>query len=90
MTPVPAVRYPVAVKRVALALAILCLCLGCGRRYRVSDPHSGHMYFTRDVDRRDSGAVEFTDAKTRARVTLESAVVEKIPKQEYERLTDDK
>ena len=90
MTPVPAVRYPVAVKRIALALAVLLLCLGCGRRYRVSDPHTGHMYFTRDVDRRDSGAVEFMDAKTSAKVTLQSAVVERIPKDEYEQLTGDK
>jgi hypothetical protein len=74
------------VKRIALVLAVLALCLGCGRRYRVSDPHTGQVYYTRDVDRRDSGTVEFADAKTNAQIALESSVVERIPKEEYARL----
>jgi hypothetical protein len=75
------------VKRTALVLALLVLCLGCGRRYRVSDARSGRVYYTRDVDRRDSGTVEFTDEKTNARIALESSVVERIPKDEFERIT---
>ena len=75
-------------KRTTLVLALLVLCVGCGRRYRVSDPRSGRVYYTRDVDRRDSGAVEFTDAQSNAKITLESSVVERIPKDEYERLID--
>lgn len=78
------VRYPVLVKRTALALLVLALCLGCSRRYRVSDPRTGQVYYTRDVDRRDSGSVEFTDAKTRAKVTLQTSVVERISKEDYE------
>jgi hypothetical protein len=73
------------VKRIVLALAVLALCLGCARRYRVTDPGTGHVYYTRDIDKRDSGAAEFTDAKTNAKVTLQSSVIEKIPKEEYAR-----
>jgi hypothetical protein len=73
------------VNRIALALLVLALCIGCTRRYRVSDPRTGQVYYTRDVDKRDSGAAEFTDAKTNAKVTLQSSVIERIPKQEYER-----
>jgi len=72
------------VKRIALAAILLALCLGCGRRYRVTDPTTAQVYYTRDVDKRDSGAVEFTDAKTNAEVTLQSSVVEKISKEDYE------
>jgi len=71
------------VKRTALALAILALCVGCGRRYRVTDPHTGTVYYTRDVDKRDSGAAEFTDAKTKAEVTLQSSVIQRISKEEF-------
>ena len=70
-------------KRIALALAILALCIGCSRRYRVTDPHTGTVYYTRDIDKRDSGAAEFTDAKTKAKVTLQSSVIQKISKEEY-------
>lgn len=70
-------------KRTVLALAVLVLCLGCSRRYRVTDPDTGAVYYTRDVDKRDSGAAEFTDAKTKAKVTLQSSVVVRITKEEF-------
>jgi len=73
------------VKRIALVLAVLALGLGCARRYKVTDPRTGQVYYTRDVDKRDSGAAEFTDGKTNAKVTLQSSVVERISKQEYAR-----
>ena len=75
--------YPV--KRIACTLAVLALCLGCSGRYKVTDPRTGQVYYTRDVDKRDSGAAEFTDGKTAAKVTLQSSVIERISKQEYER-----
>lgn len=70
-------------KRTVLALAVLALCLGCGRRYRVTDPGTGSVYYTRDIDKRDSGAAEFTDAKTNAKVTLQSSVIERITKEQF-------
>ena len=71
-------------KRIGLAAVLLALCLGCSHRYRVTDPGTGHIYYTKDVDKRDSGAAEFKDAKTNAQVTLQSSVVEKITKEEFE------
>ncbi len=70
-------------KRIVLALAVPALCVGCSPRYKVTDPGTGHVYYTRDVDKRDSGAAEFTDAKTKAKVTLRSSVIERIPKEEF-------
>ena len=72
------------VKRIGLALVVLALCVGCGRRYRVTDPHTGQVYYTRDVDKRDSGSAEFIDAKTKAEVTLQSSVIEKITKETFQ------
>lgn len=69
--------------RFALALFFLPLCVGCARYYRVTDPATRDVYYTRDVDKRDSGAAEFTDAKTGAAVTLQSSVIQRIPKAQF-------
>ncbi len=70
-------------RRIALVLALCVLGAGCGRYYRVTDPRTHDVYYTRDVDKRDSGAAEFTDARTRAKVTLQSSVVERLTKAQY-------
>jgi hypothetical protein len=71
-------------RRIALALTLLLPATGCARYYRVTDPHTRDVYYTRDVDKRDSGAAEFTDARTRAKVTLQSSVIERITKEQFE------
>ena len=71
-------------KRIGFVVALLAICLGCARHYRVTDPGTGQVYYTRDVDKRDSGAAEFDDAKTKAKVTLRSSVIEKISKEEFQ------
>ena len=71
-------------KRTGFALAALALCVGCARHYQVTDPGTGQVYYTRDVDKRDSGAAEFTDEKTKAKVTLRASVIEKISKERFE------
>jgi len=79
------------VKRMMLLLALLALGASCGGRYyRVTDPASGRVYYTRDVDeigkklwKRHTGSVDFKDAKTGAKVTLQSSQVQKIPEAEY-------
>jgi len=72
------------VKRTGLALAVLCLSVGCARYYQVTDPGTGQVYYTTDIDKRDSGAAEFKDARTHAKVTLQSSVIEKISKEAFE------
>jgi hypothetical protein len=73
------------VKRtILLALPVVIVAACGGRHYRVTDPSSGRVYYTRDVDeKRRSGSVEFKDAKTGAKVTLQSSQVEKISEAEY-------
>lgn len=71
-------------RRIGLVLALIALVAGCGRYYRVTDPRTRDVYYTRDVDKRDSGAAEFTDARTRAKITLQSSVIERITKAQFE------
>lgn len=71
-------------KRALLLFALLGLA-ACGPRYyRVTDPNSGKIYYTRDVDtKRRTGAVQFKDAQTGAKVTLQSSQVQKITEADY-------
>jgi hypothetical protein len=71
------------VRRIGLVVAVLAVCVGCARHYRVTDPHSGRVYYTEDVDKLDSGAAEFTDAKSGADVTLQSSQVERITEEAF-------
>jgi len=74
------------VKR-AFLIAILLAVAGCGGHYyRVTDPASGRVYYTRDVDtKRRTGAVDFKDAKSGSKVTLQSSQVTKISEAEYQK-----
>ncbi len=52
----------------------------------MTDPASGRVYYTRDVDtKRRRGAVDFKDAKSGAKVTLQSSQVAKISEAEYQK-----
>jgi hypothetical protein len=74
------------VKRTILLLALGLGLTACGTRYyQVTDTTSGRVYYTRDVDtKRRTGTIEFKDAKSGAKVTLQSSQVEKISKAQYE------
>jgi len=68
-----------------LVLALLLLGLvGCARHYQVTDPASGRVYYTTDVDREGSAAI-FEDSKTGDEITLQSSEIKKISEEEFER-----
>ena len=64
-------------------LLMLLATAGCTTYYRVTDQPSGRVYYTTDIDRTESGAVQFHDEKTGARVTLQSSEIVEIPKDTY-------
>ncbi len=69
---------------VASVVVAACLLSGCTSYYQVTDPASGRTFYTTDVDQsKKGGFVEFTDAKTKAQVTLQSSEVTKISKDQY-------
>ena len=68
----------------AVFVVLLTLSLAaCAHYYKVTDPASGKVFYTQDVDRKGS-AVEFKDAQTGSAVTLQNSEVTKIDKQAYE------
>ncbi len=56
---------------------------GCTTYYKVTDPASGHEYYTTKVKERSGGTIKFEDEKTGSHVTLQSSQVKEIPEEEY-------
>ena len=61
-------------------LLMLLAVAGCTTYYRITDQPSRRVYYTTEIDRTESGAVQFHDDKTGARVTLQSSEVVEISK----------
>lgn len=58
---------------------------GCTTYYKVSDPSSGHTYYTTKVkERGGSGAIKFVDEKSKSTVTLQASEVKEISEEEFE------
>ena len=58
---------------------------GCTTYYKVSDPSSGHSYYTTKVkERGSSGAIKFEDEKTKSTVTLQASEVKEISEEEFQ------
>ena len=58
---------------------------GCTTYYKVSDPATGHTYYTTKVKERSrTGAVTFEDAQTKSTVTIPSSAVKEISEEEFQ------
>jgi len=57
---------------------VALLTAGCVTYYKVTDTNTGKVYYTQAVTQKDSGAVAFTDAETKANVTLQSSEVREV------------
>lgn len=57
---------------------------GCTDYYKVTDPQTRTVYYTDQLQRQQSGAIMFKDARTSAEVTLPASAVERIPKEQYD------
>lgn len=65
-------------------LAGLVMAAGCGGPYRIRDTGNMDMtYYAKSYKKHRDGTVSFTDARTNARVTLQSSMVEEIPRDEW-------
>jgi hypothetical protein len=75
---------------VVIIVSILTLTIaGCGTYYKITEPGSGRVYYTDDIERKN-GSIEFKDAKTGSTVTLQNSEVLKISKEDYKRHTPQK
>ena len=62
----------------------LCFLFGCTNYYRITNPDTGKAYYSREVDEKGDGVLEFTDARTGEKVTLPGSEVREITKEEFE------
>ena len=67
---------------IIILLCALCLC-GCAPHYRVTDPSTKNVYYTRDVKKLGGGAIRLEDERSGRTVTLQSSEIEKVPEEAY-------
>jgi hypothetical protein len=64
-------------------LLALLFAVGCTSYYKVTDLATEEVYYTTEVNPKDSGAVQIKDGKSGAQVVLPSSKVEQITEEEY-------
>ena len=67
---------------VAVLIALSLGLTGCSY-YRVTDPGSREVYYTKHIGKKMGGAVTFKDAVTRRKVTLAQSEVMKIKRDQF-------
>ena len=68
-----------------LTLFAIVSLTGCASYYQVTDPASDKVYYTRDIDKEDGGAIRFEDEKSGTEVTLQNSEVKPIKSKEYKK-----
>ena len=70
--------------RTATIGIVLFALAGCGGPYRIRDTGNSDMtYYTKDYKKHRDGTVSFKDERTGAKVTLQSSMIEEIPRDEW-------
>jgi len=72
-----------------LAALVLALLSGCTTYYKITDPASNKVFYTTDIDKERSGAITFTDQKSKQKVTLQSSGISEISSDEYDKAVGD-
>ncbi len=69
-----------------IILVVLFLAaIGCSSSYYiVNDPITGKTYYTKDVDRFNSGNVSFKDEKTGKKVSIQNSEIQEVTSSEYQ------
>ena len=70
----------------AAAFGLNVLLSGCTSYYVITDPTTGKTYYTTDCTR-SHGATRFVDAKSGARVTIQSSEIREITQSEFQQNT---
>ena len=70
--------------RIAIALFLCSLILGCTTYYKVHDPSTGSTYYSTEIKSKQGGALSLKDARTNARVTIQTSEVMEITADQYD------
>jgi hypothetical protein len=57
---------------------------GCTSYYKVTDPSTGKIYYTTELQHRSNGTATLKDGRTGNKVTLTNSEISKVSKQEYD------
>jgi hypothetical protein len=78
-------RYK-TVNRLVIASVMLSgvLATACATYYKVTEPQSGRVYYTQEVNHERGGGASFTDAGSGAQVTIQNSEVKEISKDEFD------
>jgi hypothetical protein len=72
-------------KRTLAAVGLALLCVGgCTTYYKVTDPTTGRVYYTTELQHKNSGAATLKDARTGTKVNLQNSEIETINKEAFE------
>jgi len=66
-----------------MALFLMIAVSGCASYYKITDPASGKVYYTEDIDKTGSGTILFKDEVTKSQVTLPTSEVLEITEEQY-------
>lgn len=72
---------------IGLICAFAMLVTGCGTYYKVTDPGSSNVYYTTKIDKERRGSVEFKDANSGSKVTLQNSEITEVSKEEFKENT---
>ena len=67
---------------IIVLLCAFCFC-GCAPYYRVTDPSTENVYYTRSIKKLGGGAVKLEDKRSGKTVTVQNSEVEKLEKEAY-------
>jgi len=73
----------------SISLVVSCLILlaisGCGSYYKITDPTSKNVYYSKDYEKsKTTGGLAFKDAKTGAIVTIQNSEIKEISRETYD------
>jgi hypothetical protein len=74
--------------QLVLVAGLALMSAACGSYYKVTDPASGRVYYTKDVSTERGGAIRFEDAGSGSEVTLQSSEVKQISSDEFDGATE--
>ncbi|MFA5180310.1 MAG: hypothetical protein WC405_03255 [Syntrophales bacterium] len=71
-----------------VSLVVSCLMLlaisGCGSYYKITEPTSKSVYYSKDYEKTKMGGLSFKDAKTGAIVTIQNSEIKEISRDTFD------
>lgn len=69
---------------VVSSLMLLVVISGCGSYYKITDPTSKNVYYSKDFEKTKMGGLSFKDAKTGAIVTIQNSEIKEISRDTFD------